>query len=177
MRAQTTSRIAVSHSTLLLAHSSGRLSLLPMRLNRSWDWGHVCKRTMSSTATLVSLNVKSSSSGCNAWTARGSSSIGAIGEVRMNTPASFATGRPLLFDYHLRPNLGLKVVHMTDSGNQNAQWKTCSRWHDPIRSLSFAEVLRVRWFDAWSADKVVEVIPRLSILACEWTDSILHMMR
>lgn len=31
-------------------------------------------------------------------------SIGAIGEVRMNTPASFATGRPLLFDYHLRPN-------------------------------------------------------------------------
>jgi hypothetical protein len=66
---------------------------------------------------------------------------------------------------------------MTDSGNQNAQWKTCSRWHDPIRSLSFAEVLRVRWFDARSADKVVEVIPRLSILACEWTDSILHMMR
>lgn len=98
-------RIAVSHSTLLLAHSSGRLGLRSMRLNRSWDWGHVCKRTwLSSTATLVSLNVKSSSSGCNAWTARGSSSIGAIGEMRMNTPASFATGRPLLFDYHLRPN-------------------------------------------------------------------------
>jgi hypothetical protein len=173
----------VSHSTLLQTLSSGRLGLLLIRLNRSWDWGHVCRRTMSSTATLVSLNVKSSSSGCGAWTARGSSSIGAIGEMRMSTPASFATRRPSLFDYHLRPNpidnttLGLKVVHMTDSGNQNVQWKACSRWHDPVHSLSFAEILRVRWSDAWFADKVVKVIPQLSILASEWTNSVSHMMR